>query len=107
MYPFVGLFCSFLIMPHESSYFLEQALYIKTKIRTYGEKFRKVYIHFRGLNVLEGSMECASFTVISIDFLLIFENKYLQVYLGNCANKIVNTQMVDYFGDNLFDSDKN
>ena len=35
------------------------------------------------------------------------ENKYLQVYLGNCANKIVNTQMVDYFGDNLFDSDKN
>ena len=52
-------------------------------------------------------MECASFTVISIDFLLIFENKYLQVYLGNCANKIVNTQMVDYFGDNLFDSDKN
>ena len=40
--------------------------YIKTKIRAFGDK---VYANFRGSNVLEDDIECASFTVISIDSL--------------------------------------
>ena len=42
--------------------------YIKTKIRTYGDK---VYTNFCGLNVPEDNIECESFTVISIDSLLV------------------------------------
>ena len=61
--------------------------YIKTKIRTYGDK---VYTNFRGLNVPEDDIECKSFTAISIDSLLVYQNKYyLQVYLDNCAYKIL------------------
>ena len=81
--------------------------YIKAKIKTYGDKN---YASFRGLNVPEGGAECESFTVISIGSLLAYENKYyLQVYLDNCANKIVNTQiqMIDYLRVNLFDSNEN
>ena len=38
----------------------------------------------------EDDLECESSTVISIDSLLVYENKYyLQVYLDNCAYKIV------------------
>ena len=56
---------------------------MKTIVRTYGGKF---YTNFPGLNVLEDDMECESFTVISINFLLAFKNRYyMQVYLGNCA----------------------
>ena len=52
--------------------------YIKTKIRTHSDK---VYTNFRGLNVPEGDTECESFTVIFVDPLLVYENKYyLQVY---------------------------
>ena len=47
--------------------------YIKIKIRTYGDK---VYTNFPGLNVLEDDIECESFTVISIDSLLVYVNKY-------------------------------
>ena len=47
--------------------------YIKTKIRTYGDK---VCINSRGLNVPEDHIECESFTVISIDSLLVYDNKY-------------------------------
>ena len=73
--------------------------YIKTKIRTYGDK---MYTNFSGLNVPE------DFTIISIDSLLICENKYyLQVYVDNCAYKVANTEMTDYLDDNLFVSDKN
>ena len=62
--------------------------FIKTKIRVYGEK---VYTSFRGLNVPEDAIECESFTVTSIDSLLVYEEKYnLQVYLDNCSYKIVN-----------------
>ena len=46
--------------------------YIKTKIRTYGDKF---YTNFRGLNVPENGVECKSFPDISIDSLLIYETK--------------------------------
>ena len=56
--------------------------YIKTKIRTYGDKF---YTNFHGLNLAEDDIDCKSFTVISVDSLLVYENKYyLQVYLDNC-----------------------
>ena len=73
--------------------------YIKTKIRTYGDK---MYTNFSGLNVPE------DFTIISIDSLLICENKYyLQVYVDNCPYKVANTEMTDYLDDNLFVSDKN
>ena len=75
--------------------------YIKTKIRTYGDK---VYTNFRGLNVPEDDIECESFPVISIDSLLLYENKYyLQVYLDNCPYKIINKQMTDYLDENLFE----
>ena len=74
--------------------------YIKTKIRTYGDK---VYTNVRGLSMLEDDIECEPFTVISIDSLLVYDNKYyLQVYLDNCAYKIVSKQMTDYLDDNLF-----
>ena len=62
--------------------------YIKTKIRTYVDK---VYTNFRGLNEPKDDIECESFTVTSIGSLLVYENKYfLQVYLDNCTNKIIN-----------------
>ena len=49
--------------------------YIKNKITTYSDK---VYTNFRRLNV---SAKCEYFTVISINSLLLYENKhYLQLY---------------------------
>ena len=75
--------------------------YIKPKIRTYGDK---VYTNFRGLNAPEDDLESESFTVISIDSLLVYESKYyLQVYSDNCAYKIVNKQMTDFLDRNLFE----
>ena len=75
--------------------------YIKTKLRTYCVK---VYTSFRGLNVPESDMECESFTVIYIDSLLVYENKYnLQICLDNCRYETVNKQMTDYFPENLFE----
>ena len=69
--------------------------HIKTKVRTYRNKF---YTNFRGLNVPEAEIGWQSFTVISFDFLLVYNvlnNElyndlmyYLQVYLDNCAYKI-------------------
>ena len=67
---------------------------------TYGNK---VYTNFRGSNVPDDNIECKSFTIISIDSLLVYENKYyLQVYLDNCAYEIVNKQMTNYLNDSLF-----
>ena len=78
--------------------------YIKTKIRTYGDK---VYTNFRGLNVSEDYTECESFTVISNDSLLVYENKYyLQVYLDNNTYKLEDKQVIDYLDDNPFQTDK-
>ena len=75
--------------------------YIKTKLRTYGDK---AYTNFRGLNVSEDNRECESFTVISIDSLLVYAYKYyLQVYLDNCFYKIVNKQMTEYLDENFFE----
>ena len=51
----------------------------------------------------EDDIECESFTVISIDSLVIYDNKcYFQVYLANCAYKTVNKEMTGYLDDNLF-----
>ena len=51
----------------------------------------------------DDNIECKSFTIISIDSLLVYENKYyLQVYLDNCAYEIVNKQMTNYLNDSLF-----
>ena len=56
------------------------------------------------LNVLEDVTEYESLIVISIDCLLVYENKYyLQVYLDNCPYKIVNKQMANYLDENLFE----
>ena len=52
--------------------------YIKTKIRTYGDK---VYTYFYGLNVPEDDIECESFTVISVDFVFVYEKKYFCKYI--------------------------
>ena len=55
----------------------------------------------------EDDVEYKSFTVISIDSLLVYKNKYyLQAYLDNCAYKIVDTRMIDYLGDNAFKTDE-
>ena len=52
----------------------------------------------------EDHIECESFTIISIDSLLVYDIKYyLQVYLDNCAYKIVSKQMADYLDENLFE----
>ena len=50
----------------------------------------------------EDNMECESFTVISIDSLLVYEY-HLEVYLDNFAYKITNKQMTDYLDGNLFE----
>ena len=49
-------------------------------------------------------IECETFIVISIDSLLVYNNKYyLQAYLDNCTYKIVNKKMTDYLEENLFE----
>ena len=49
-------------------------------------------------------IKCESFTVISIDSLLLYEIQYyLHIYLDNCAYKIPNKQMTDYLDENLFE----
>ena len=76
--------------------------YIKTKIRAYGDK---VYTNFKCAG---RCTECESFTVISIYSLLVHENNcYLQVYIANCAHKIVDMQMTGYLDDNPFETDEN
>ena len=74
--------------------------YIKTKIRAYGDK---VYINFSDLNLLQDEIECECFTVISIASLLVYQNQCcMQVYLDNCAYKIVKKQMADYLDEDHF-----
>ena len=49
----------------------------------------KVYTKFCRLNVVEDDIKCQFFYVISIDFLIAFQNKYYkQAYLANCTNRI-------------------
>ena len=74
--------------------------FIKTKIRTYS---KKVYANFRCWNILEDDLKCEFFTVIFTDLLLVCKSKYyLQVYLDNCAYKIIDMQMTDYLDGILF-----
>ena len=81
---------------------LEKYKAISTNIKEYDDRYIKS--KKSGLNVPEDDIECDSFAVISIDSLLVYESKYyLQIYLGNCAYKIVNKQMEDYLDDNLFE----
>ena len=55
---------------------------------TYGDK---VYTNFRGFSMSENDTECESFIVISLDLLLVYENKYhMQKYLDNCGYKMAN-----------------
>lgn len=76
----------------------------KNKKRTYGDN---VCINLCSLNVPKDGVECETYSPFQF-ILLVYENKYnQQVYLQNCANKIVNTQIIDYLDDNLFDSDEN
>ena len=73
--------------------------YLKTKIKLYGDK---IYTNFRDLIVPENNIECEYFTVISIDFLLVYDKKYyLQLYLDSSGNKNVDKQMTDYLDENL------
>ena len=54
--------------------------------------------------VSENDKEFESFTVISIDSLLVYESKYhLQVHLDNCVYKSANKRMTNYLDDNLFE----
>ena len=74
--------------------------YIKTKIRKYSGK---VYNDFRGLNMPDDDTKFESFTIISIDFLLVWERKYYQqVCLNNCTYKITKKKSLVYLDDNLF-----
>ena len=52
--------------------------YLRSKTRTYGDK---VYTTFGRLNVPENNIEWQSFTVISINFLLVYESKYYLKYM--------------------------
>ena len=52
--------------------------YIKTKRRTYGDKF---YANYCASNMPEYDIECDSFTVISFDSLLVYENNYYLKYI--------------------------
>ena len=55
----------------------------------------------------EDGVECESFTIIPIDFLLVYEKKcYPQVYLDIWAYEIVDKQMIDYLDENLFETDE-
>ena len=44
--------------------------YIKTKIRTFGDK---VYTNFRGLNVQENDTECKSFKIMYVMVVVIWQ----------------------------------
>ena len=69
--------------------------YIKTKKRTCGDK---VCTNFRDLNKPEDGVEYRSFPVISIDALLVYDNKYyLLAYLDNCSYRIVDKLPNDWF----------
>ena len=48
--------------------------------------------------------KCECRTIISVNFLLVYDNKfYLQLYLNNCAYKVVGKQKTGYLDGNLFE----
>ena len=55
----------------------------------------------------EDGVECKCFTIIWVDSLLVYDNKYYtQVYLENCPYKTVDNQMIDYLDGNLFEANE-
>ena len=52
--------------------------HIKIKIRTFGGK---VYTSFCGLNVSEDDLECESFTVISVNYSLVYDKQHYLKYI--------------------------
>ena len=79
--------------------------YINTKIRTHGDK---VYTIFKDQMCQEMEQNVISFTVPSIDSLLVYDSRYqLQVYLNNFAYKIIDEQIIDSLEDNPFEADEN
>ena len=66
--------------------------YIKTKIRTYGDK---VYTNLRDINVSEDDKKCGKLLQSFLLTLLVYKNYYhLHVYLDNCAYKTVNKSQI-------------
>lgn len=62
------------------------------------------YTCFWVLNVLDDNLDSETFTIISIALLVFHEKKdCVQVYLHNCACKIVGIQMMDYLDDDSID----
>ena len=54
--------------------------------------------------MVEDDREYKPIPVISIDSLLLYDEKYyLQLYLDICSYKIVKKQMIDYLDENLFE----
>ena len=52
----------------------------------------------------DGDVKWEFFTATSIDSLIVCNKKYyLQVYVDNCAYKIVSKQMTDYLNENLLE----
>ena len=75
--------------------------YRKPKIRASGDN---VYTNFWGVNVSVDGVKCECRTIISVNFLLVYDNKfYLQLYLDNCAYKVVDKQKTGYLDGNLFE----
>ena len=63
----------------------------------------KVHTNFGGWNMPRDNVECEHFTIISIDSLLVWENKYcLQIYLDKCVYKKSSKQITDHLDENLF-----
>ena len=52
--------------------------YIKTEVGTFGDK---VYTNYRFLNVPQDDTKCDSFTVISIDSLLVYDKNIICEYI--------------------------
>ena len=74
--------------------------YIKTKIRTYGDK---VYTNFHGLNVSE---DVRSVNLLQSFLLILYWYTKPNItckYLDICAYKTASKQMKDYLGDNFFE----
>ena len=70
-------------------------IYIRAKRRTNGDK---IQTNFHSLNVPEDGVGYESFTIISIDYLVIFENKYyIIVTRNNIVWKLLFILLKDFF----------
>ena len=77
--------------------------YIKTKIKTNDQK---INADIYDLGVPEDGVDCNCMTIISINFLFIYNKKrYMQVYLDDCVYNTVNKQMTRYRDYDFIESD--